>query len=223
MRILTSLLFFFAFTILHGQDRSASVFTLKPTLGINACQVHGDSYSGYNKPGAFAGISVNGYTGRKTSIELGFYFSQKGARKNQNPKTGDYSFYRLNLNYIDLPLSLMIKLNSHYFFSFGASFAYLFSYNENINNVDMSEYSNFKKTETGLNFGLGRKLKDGFSVEVRSSNSVTAIREYGIAANLVAYTNPIARFFNKGFYNNLLTVMVAYNLGHNKQSADKQP
>lgn len=189
-----------------------NTFSLKPAAGLNACQVHGDSYSGYNKLGAFAGLAVNARTGPKTALELGFYFSQKGARKNQNPKTGDYSFYRLNLNYIDLPLSLFCKVNRNYFVTLGGAFAYLISYNENINNIDMSDYSNFKRTETGLNIGLGRILKPGIQVEVRSSNSVSAIREYGMAANLVFYNNPIARFFNKGFYNNILTVMLTYQL-----------
>jgi hypothetical protein len=197
-----------------------SIFTLKPAIGINGCQVHGDSYSGYNKLGVFAGLAVNAKLKEKTSFELGFYFSQKGARHNPNFKTGDYSSYNLNLYYVDLPLSLRYQATKSYFLTAGLSFAYLITYKEEILNADMSKYSRFEKTETGLNFGIGKQLKKGFSIEVRSCNSITSVRRYGIAATGVYYNNPIARFFNKGFYNNLLTIFAAYQLSQKKHDAE---
>lgn len=203
------------------QDNDKKVFILKPSFGLNACQIHGDNYSGYDKAGLFGGIAVNARIKTRSSFELGFYFSQKGSRKNQNPKTGDYTFYRLNLNYVDLPLSFRYELNQRYFITGGGSFAYLISYNENWDNVDMSAYSSYNKTEIGLNIGLGARLKKGFSVEVRSSNSVTPIRNYGIAATLVYYNNPIARFFNKGFYSNLITAMLTYTIEKKKKNEEQ--
>ena len=194
------------------------VFTLKPSVGFNACQVHGDSFSGYNKFGGFGGVAVNARLKSRLSLELGFYFSQKGARHNPNPDKGDYSYYRLNLNYIDMPLSLRYAVNATYFITLGPSIAYLISHSENINYIDRTADSKFNSTELGVNFGLGRKLKERFSVEVRSSNSIRAIRSYGAVANLVFFPNPVARFFNKGFYNNILTLLVSYKLNFKKKS-----
>jgi hypothetical protein len=206
---------------LNSKSQSENkVFTLKPAIGINGCQVHGDSYSGYNKLGVFAGLAVNAKLKEKTSFELGFYFSQKGARHNPNFKTGDYSSYNLNLYYVDLPLSLRYQATKSYFLTAGFSFAYLITYKEEILNADMSKYSHFEKTETGLNFGIGKQLKKGFSIEVRSCNSITSIRRYGITATGVYYNNPIASFFNKGFYNNLLTIFAAYQLSQKTHNAE---
>lgn len=198
----------------NAQDNS-SVFSLKPSLGLNGCQVHGDSYSGYKKLGIFGGLAVNAKINEKVSLELGFYFSQKGARK--NPNKYDYNYYRLNLNYIDLPLSLRYMLNKRYFLTLAPSLAYLVSYNEDINYSNFTGMYTFKKYEVGVNIGLGRTVVKNLSVEVRCSNSITAIREYGIASN-VYYSNPVARFFNKGFYNNILTIMLSYKLGNTKTS-----
>ncbi len=191
---------------------------MKPSLGLNACQIHGDNYSGYDKPGIFAGMAVNAFVNPKISVELGFYFSQKGARHNQNPDKGDYSFYRVNLNYIDMPLLFRYHLNPVYFITAGPSLSYLIDYKEENERGDWTGVYPFNKFECGLNIGLGRKIKEKFSVEVRSSNSVTPIRNYGILANQVYYPNAVARFFNKGLYNNILTVIVSYKLNFKKKS-----
>lgn len=213
MRLLICILFFLSYAS-KSQD-NVSVFSLKPSLGLNGCQVHGDSYSGYKKLGIFAGIAVNAKINDRLSFELGFYFSQKGARK--NPTKYDPNYYRLNLNYIDLPLSLRYMLNKRYFITLGPSIAYLVSHSEDINYSNFSGMYNYKKYEVGVNIGLGRTVVKNLSVEVRCSNSITAIREYGIASN-VYYSNPVARFFNKGFYNNILTLMLSYKLGKTKES-----
>ena len=189
-------------------------------MGLNACQIHGDNYSGYDKAGIFAGVAVNASVNQKTSFELGFYFSQKGARHNQNPEKGDYSYYRVNLNYVDLPLLFRYHLNPVYFISLGPSLAYLIDYKEENERGDWTGVYKFNKFETGLNFGLGRKIKEKFSVEVRSSNSITPIRNYGILATQVFYPNPVARFFNKGLYNNILTVIVTYKINFKKKGGE---
>ncbi len=210
----------FMFLQTKSQENPARVFILKPSLGLNGCQIHGDSYSGYNKLGLFAGVAVNAQLSTKASFELGFYFSQKGARHNQNPKAGDYTFYRVNLNYIDLPISFRYHVNSVYFITLGPSVAYLFSYYEDINNSNVTGQSKFNNYEVGVNFGLGRKIKNKIYVEVRTSNSVTAVRGYGRVANLVFYPNPVARFFNRGLYNNILTVLLTYKIDLKNKRAE---
>lgn len=207
-------IFLFIFYTATAQD-NPSVFSLKPSLGLNGCQVHGDNYDGYKKLGIFAGLAVNARLTEKVSLELGFYFSQKGARK--NPNKSDFNYYRLNLNYIDLPLSVRYRLNKRYFMTLGPSIAYLINYTENINYSDFTGVYKFQKYEVGLNIGLGRTMFKKLQVEVRCSNSITSIRNYGVVSN-VFYPNPVARFFNKGFYNNILTLMLTYQIDYSKKS-----
>ena len=212
-------LIFLLFSIeLNAQKSSDDVFTLKPSLGFNGCQIHGDNYSGYDKFGVFGGLSVNARLNNKASLELGFYFSQKGARHNQNPAKGDYTFYRVNLNYIDLPLLFKYHVNPIYFITGGPSIAYLINYQEDNEVGNWDGVYPFQKFEYGINVGLGRKIKDNFFVEVRSSNSIVAIRPYGILATQVFYPNVIARFFNAGLYNNILTLVVSYKINFKKKS-----
>lgn len=48
-----------------SQDNKKSVFTLLPAMGLNFCQIHGDSYSGFDKLGLFFGTSVNSRLNKK--------------------------------------------------------------------------------------------------------------------------------------------------------------
>jgi hypothetical protein len=223
MRFLFLIPLLFSF-VLFSQDNTKSIFTLKPSLGLNACQVHGDRYNGFNKLGVFAGIAVNAQFKNKSSIDIGFYFSQKGAKHNPVPAKGDYAYYKLNLNYIDLPVLFHFQVNPVYFITIGPSIGYLINYNENINYVDFTGAYKFNKFDAGINLGLGRKiLKDKFFVEVRSSNSYLSIRDYGQIANQVFFPNTAAKFFNKGFYNIILTLMFSYNIDFKKKSETQQP
>jgi hypothetical protein len=203
-------LFLISFIVFSGTC-TAQVFSLEPALGLNACQIHGDNYTGYNKVGLFAGTCVNARINDRTSFQLGFYFSQKGARHNPNYKTGNLGFYRLNLNYIDLPLSIKFFLNAKYYATAGPSIAYLISHHENINYSNVTGNNAFEPYEIGLNFGMGTQFKSKFNIEVRCSNSISAVYRWPFPST-VYYTNPIARFFNKGFYNNILTLFVSYKL-----------
>jgi hypothetical protein len=199
------------------------VFLLKPVVGMNACQIHGDNASGYNKPGLNGGLMLNARFSKKISLDLGFIYSQKGAWKNQNPDNGDYSFFRINVNYLEMPLLLNVQLNPKYFITLGPSVGYLLNFNVNLNNIDYSDLYTFEKLEYGVNFGLGRKIKGNWLVEVRTTNSFFPILKYGRAANAVYFPNPVARAFNKGLYNNILSAYIIYEIHPKKKSEPAQP
>jgi hypothetical protein len=219
MRLLAILIF--TGMLCSAQEQSKeNIFALKPAFGFNGCQIHGDNYSGFDKFGVFFGTAVNARVNKRASWELGFYFSQKGSRKNQNPKNGDYTYYRLNLNYLDLPLSFRYLLNDNYFITFGPSVAYLISYREQTERGDWTGDYPFNKFEVGVNIGIGGRVNDRLTIELRSSNSVTPLRSYGILASQVYYPNPVARFFNRGLYSNLLSLFVAYDLRDFKKRND---
>ncbi len=203
-------LLFLLMTLYAGAFRAQEVFTLKGAFGFNGCQIHGDSYSGYDKFGFLAGPAVNARLGESSSLELGFYFSQKGSRHNPDHKRGDYTFYRIHLNYIDMPLMLRFSINEKYFVTLGPSLAYLISYSEQNEFGDWTGTNPFNKTEVGLNFGIGGTIKEKWTVELRSCNSITPIRGYGGLTSKVYYPNAIARAFNQGLYNNILSLFLSY-------------
>jgi hypothetical protein len=190
-----------------------NIFALKPALGITACQVHGDSYSGFNKLGFMGGLYVEAKLSQKTSADLGIIFIQKGARKNPNPDAipyPDYSFYYLNLNYVEVPLVLRYSIKK-VFITAGGSFAYLINYHEENELGDITGYAPFNKQEYSFNIGLGMKLGPKMDVEVRSNNSFMTIRPWKIKSN-VFYPNWLARKFSNGLYNNILEIIVSYKI-----------
>jgi hypothetical protein len=199
------------------------IFSLKPGAGITACQIHGDSYNGFNKFGVSAGTSVNAILSKKASLDMGFFFIQKGARHNPNFEKGDYTFYRVNLNYLEMPLLLNYKLNKDYFITLGPSAGYLINYQEANEVSDVTGIYPFRKEEWSVNFGLGRSLlKNKMHIEVRSNNSIAAIRPYGVRATTVFFPNPVARYFNKGLYNNILFVLLTYQIKFTKKERHEE-
>lgn len=204
-------------SFIQAQNPTGNVFSLKPALGINGCQVDGDNYGGYNKFGVFGGAAVNARLNEKMSLELGFYFSQKGSRHNPKPDKGDITYYRLHFNYIDLPLLFRYQLNPKYFAIIGPSVSYLINSSEE-NQYGMVSNQPFNKMDVGGSFGLGRKLKDRLYVEVRIYSSFKPIRNYGLFGNNVYLPNAAVRFFKPGLYNNVLTFMLSYQLSSKKKS-----
>lgn len=193
-----------------------SKFSLKPCLGLTASQVHGDNYAGYNKLGFTGGLYVNAMLGKTVSTELGLIFAQKGSRHNQNPEKNDFKYYYLNLNYLEVPVILRYSPN-RFFFTLGVSYAYLMSYYEASESGNQTGIFPFKKDEFSFNVGIGMNLTKKISFEVRSNNSFITIRPFG--GNFAPYYNNfIARWFNKGFYNNVLQLAFTYQINPTKKS-----
>jgi hypothetical protein len=193
---------------------------LKPALGITACQVHGDSYSGFNKLGVTGGLYVNAIFTEKTSADLGIIFIQKGARKNPNPDAKpnpDYSAYYLNLNYIEIPLVVRYAPN-RFFLTAGLSYAYLMGYYEANELGNITGYSPFLKDEYSLNIGAGVKVGKKTDLEIRSNNSFMTIRPWKIKSN-VYYPNWLARKFSNGLYNNILEIVFTYKIDFKKTTS----
>lgn len=209
-----ALIIIFLLVLNRVDGQRTNKFSLKPAVGITACQVHGDNYSGYNKLGATAGLYVNAAIKEKTSLEFGIIFVQKGARKNQNPAKFDYRYYYLNLNYVEVPLLLRWQPNK-FFFTLGGSFAYLINYYEASEVGNLTGMYPFKSTEYSLNTGIGMAMTPKIAVEVRFNNSIVNIRPF--PGFRPYYNNPIARYFNKGSYNNIIQIVFTYKITPKKK------
>jgi hypothetical protein len=195
---------------------------LKPVIGLNVSQIDGDGAGGYDKPGPNAGFMVNARFSKKTTFDIGFIYTQKGSWKNQNPKIGDYNFFRMTLDYVEVPLLLNYKLNERYFLTLGPSVGYLFNYKINYNGTNTSYLFHFNSLEYSVNFGLGRRMKGNWLVEVRSNNSILPVLDYGKIVNNVYFPSPAARFSRKGLYNNVLTAFLIYEIHPKKKSEPVQ-
>ena len=199
-----------------------SKFTLKPALGITACQVHGDKYSGYNKLGFTGGLYLNALLKKKHSLEFGIIYIQKGARKNQNVEKFDYTYYLLRLNYIEIPLVYRWQHNK-FFYTVGLSYGYLINYYES--SSELGNYTGlypFLKSEYSFNIGLGMMIKPQIGVEVRTNNSYLTVRPWQSGFVQPYYNTLLWRTFNKGSYNNIMEVVLTYKLKSKKSREPKE-
>jgi hypothetical protein len=217
--MLKQLLIFLFFTFSFFSFCQKEAFTAFPVVGFNACQIHGDNYAGYDKFGALIGLGVRANLKSKYSMALELSFSQKGSRHNQNPAKGDFTFYRVNLNYVDISVMTRIFLNKIYFVNLGLGGNYLINYQEDNQFGNWNNVWPFEKFELSLNTGFGRKINENINVEVRAGNSLLPIRPYGLNATGIFYPNAVARFFNKGLYNNILSLVLTYKINLKKKSS----
>ena len=72
---------------------------------MTAAQVRGDGIEGFNKLGLHGGAVVEVRQLRDLGFQIGILYNQKGSRKVQNPKIGDYSNWGYKFTYIDIPLT----------------------------------------------------------------------------------------------------------------------
>lgn len=190
-------------------QESENRFRIILSGGISGTQVDGDTYNGYNKIGTNAGIYINRKTGENTENMFGITYIQKGSRSNstiQNP-----NYYLLKLNYVEVPFMFIYNHKSKYRFEVGLSGAYLFSdYEEN--GMIGAYKGSLKKLDICYNMGAGYKLNDKTYINLRYSYSLLPIREY---SRNVYLGNFWQRIFNRGLYNNCISISINYIISPN--------
>lgn len=185
-------------------------FFLGISAGLTGCQVHGDSYSGYNKLGFMAGVFVHYKWFQNVIPQMGIIYIQKGSR--HNPDSVNMSQYLLRLHFIEIPINIkFIFLKKKLFLTFGHSIGYLFDYYEESNYLNITGRVKNEKFEFSINTGIGYNLNDYFNIELRANNGYTPFRYFAFPSNIY-YNNPVARLFNKGLYNNILELIFTYHI-----------
>ena len=146
-------------------------------VGIATTQVEGDTYAGFNKLGFSGGAFVVGKLNEKWSAQFELLFIQKGSKHNGDINQGDYSYYAMKLNYIEVPL--LIKYHQKKItYEAGPAYGYLISGKEY--NFAGQYYSAipFKSSEISFGVGVNYSFSDSWAANVRYSNSLIAIRSF---------------------------------------------
>lgn len=177
-------------------------------VGINACQVDGDEQAGYRYLGFHGGVGVMIRYHKYLSTSMEINYSMKGAKEriipNNDPASGQR--YLLQLDYIDIPISL---LNVHdkklVMFSLGLTPSVLVRYKETngagFNVTDNPPFGQPKRFDLSGFAGFGFVIKQQFFLGTKFSYSFIKMR----AAYPGTKTN--------GQYNNVLTFRFMYILG----------
>lgn len=191
-RLLGLLLAFFLYTpCVYSQYNADDERTFHGglTLGSTFAQVDGDNFAGYHKVGVQAGGLVWIKLAERATCSIEMLYNQKGSRaaSTQLPKLGNdlstiLTDYRIQLNYLEVPLSV------HYFdkkanhVGLGIAYGQLVKskerYRDEFGNVfeqDARLYP-FRKYDINLQLNAGAHLKGGFFVSIRYAYSMMSVR-----------------------------------------------
>ena len=173
--------------------------------GFNGCQIHGDSYSGFDQLGFVAGAFVHNNPGEKWQGQFGIQYSRKGSRHTVPRDMGGYRDFEIRLNYIDVPM--FVRYNTKkVFFDLGVSFGVMFKA-RTWDTAGETIPQEFKKWEFAMVNGIGYNLSDFFYIEVTTHNSLLPIKNFDVP---MYYPRFLPNLFNRGMYNNLLGVTFGY-------------
>ena len=191
-----SIYFFLFFILLFGFTAKAQIendpFDAEPTktfyggltLGLNACQVDGDTYGGYHKAGLNVGATVLWRFSNPIALGVELLYSQKGSRaiqENYTPSGTAFEKYKIDLNYAELPVIFYYIISSKYQIGLGGSFNGLISSNEEIpssythQTVNQEDYP-FNKSTVDFIAGGNVKVTEGLSLSARYQYGLTPLR-----------------------------------------------
>jgi len=176
------------------------------TAGIVGSQVAGDTYSGFHKGGIFGGGYVNLDVSERSAFQLELTYFQKGSRKNPDPENNMYDNYLFRVNYIEMPLLYLFKID-RFILEAGPSMGILVGYYEtDRDGYEISNQQGYNKpirVTFQINFGLRFFVTDRLGVDFRTNNSLLNIRTNNV-------TGDVWRFWGYGQFNDALVLSVFY-------------
>lgn len=175
--------------------------------GLAGCQVNGDTYSGYNKPGLYVGVFAGLPLGQRFGMRLSLNYSQKGSRHNLDPKKQDDHTYVMRLSYIEMPLIARLTMSRRIAIEAGCSAGFLMKSRELFDGYDIDN-GPFEKVVWSVQAGIVYQLNDALAVTLANNRSVSAIRR-GISEGAVNGPNGF------GQYSDELLLKIAFRFGPN--------
>ncbi len=143
------------------------------TGGLVVSQVDGDGYGGYNKIGFQGGVYSRYYFGDKLALTAMLRYLPKGSHFGDN-KTQTY--FKINLNYIDIPITVSYRLFNKIDISAGVSAGVLFKTKvEDPTGRVSAERLFYKKTDISVLAGVSYCITEKVSINVEHMYSILPI------------------------------------------------
>ena len=160
-----------------GQDEKPFSFFIQG--GLNASQVGGDGLQGFDKLNAAVGIGVSKEISEKFDWQLEIDLLQKGSRKVADPDNGDFTEYKMELLYAQVPVLFEYKHNEKFSLLFGPGIGFLLSSEETNLLGEVQNTPDFNSLDLSLILSLKYSLSPRFGTEIRYDQSILPIRTRG--------------------------------------------
>lgn len=186
--------------------------------GVVTSQVDGDTYAGYNKLGLQAGgfVMKKFSATSKWSASFEITYIQKGSRKAPRPDKGDYTLYKLNLNYAEVPVLLKYSFTApdslggnkvRFQLEGGVAVGALVQSKEEDAFGPVAGGVPFEKSGYSYILGLNYFVSEKSAFNIRYEYSIIPVRK-GAAGQY--YQNWTYKFLKPGYYNNLVLFSFRY-------------
>jgi len=182
----------------------AQAFQGGVAAGLVGSQVAGDTYSGFHKPGAYAGLWIRLGLSERSSLQTELSYFQKGSRHNPDEKKQDFTFYLMRLGYIEMPFLYQYKLKNKLTLEAGPSFSFLLHSYEEMDYIEVT-YGDFSLLNLSFMAGIGYPVTDRLGVQFRMNSSILSIRKDQVSG-------AVYRLFDHGQYNDCILFFLSYRL-----------
>lgn len=175
----------------YGQQTSNPESKVKKSLfrpfvvaGFNAAQVDGDDVAGYTKLGFNGGIGTFIMLPKNFSVGFELLYSQKGAITTKNNRSPQFDYFKLNIDYLDVPIMISYHDKERAIFSLGMIVNNLARVKEE-RGFNVGLYPDFDYKQVSLegmasvSFHFSKKL--GMNLRFAYSLNDIAKQKYGIS------------------------------------------
>lgn len=180
---------------LRGQPLNAGIFA-----GVNASQVTGDTYTGFNKLGPTAGFFLNRLIEYNIFWQGEIKYGIRGVY--QGPAENDPTLYRSTYHVLELPLSVHYVYEKRIMVEVGTSPELLLAarFRDENGVMDPSTYPENRRLGLNVFAGLGYWFNENIMSGLRYTNSAIPFRDPQ------EWNHPRYR----GYFHNVISLTVAY-------------
>lgn len=183
----------------------AQRFSVGTLTGVNASQVSGDGYGGFDKAGLLIGLYSHTSFSEKLDLQFEINYSQKGSRRNPKTSEGDNDFFLLRTNYIEVPVMLQFR-KKKFTYEGGVFVGQLIGdHLEDENGVGRIDpnLNQLKDRDLGVLIGLNYNFTEHLIMNWRINSSVIPFRDFDSGSRFQ---------FKSGLYHHYLSFSMRYEL-----------
>lgn len=180
-------------------------------MGFTASQVDGDSYSGFDKPGIAAGVFIQRSLSSRLMANMEIRYAMRGAK---NPPSDDHTgLYVLSLHYMDVPITIAVKVHKILSVEAGVIPGFLFASGARDDHGKIPEeaLADLKKFDLGTSLGAAVYITPKLFLRIRYSYSFFSIRNLSSAGNSYSWFGKILGH-SSGDFNNYFTTGLYYKI-----------
>jgi len=212
MKLFTRLSCLLGFVFFTSQSTTAQAWDFGVQGGVTLSIISGTGAQGLNKFGGTGGINVGYRYNNPFSFRAELAYIMKGTARNPNTDAGDFYSFRIDLDYIEMPVFARWHLDKTDKFTvdFGLTFGVLVRQEVYENGGRLTGDRGFSPFELGGLAGVNYHMNDRLCFQLRLRHSILPIRP-NVSGQVMV--EPIWGNINVGALNAGLSLGLAYKLG----------